>query len=113
MNNKYIENLIQFMDKSVCNFWAVQTVREMLEENGFSQLNVCDAWNVAPGGKYYVVKNHSAIFAFIVGNGDATSGFKIISSHSDSPCFRIKPNPEMLSDGGHQGVLSVGATDRA
>ena len=98
--NKYVDSLIEFMDKSVCNFWAVQTIREMLEHNGFCELNACDAWSVTPGGKYYVVKNHSAIFAFVVGNGDAASGFKIISAHSDSPCFRIKPNPEMLTDGG-------------
>ncbi len=98
--DKYIKSLIEFMDKSVCNFWAVQTIRETLEQNGFCELNTCNAWDVKPGGKYYVIKNHSAIFAFIVGKGDAASGFKIISAHSDSPCFRIKPNPEMLTDGG-------------
>lgn len=98
--NKYIKSLIEFMDKSVCNFFAIKTIRDMLEQNGFCELNTCNAWNVKPGGKYYVVKNHSAIFAFVVGKGDAASGFKIISAHSDSPCFRIKPNPEMLTDGG-------------
>ncbi len=98
--NKYVKSLIEFMDKSVCNFWAVQTIRETLEQNGFCELNTCNAWDVKPGGKYYVVKNHSAIFAFVVGKDDVASGFKIISAHSDSPCFRIKPNPEMLTDGG-------------
>ncbi|MBQ9076763.1 MAG: M18 family aminopeptidase [Muribaculaceae bacterium] len=92
-------NLLEFMDKSVCNFWAVRTIREMLDDNGFIGLDACDRWDVVPRGKYYVVKNHSAIFAFVVGNGDATDGFKIISAHSDSPCFRIKPRPEMLADG--------------
>ncbi len=102
MNTKqdYIKNLIQFMDKSVCNFYAVKTIKETLEQNGFSELDTRDAWSVEPGGKYYVVKNHSAIFAFVVGEGSVTEGFKIISAHSDSPCFRIKPNPEMLCDGG-------------
>ena len=34
-----------------------------------------------------------------MGNGSANDGFKIISAHSDSPGFRIKPHPEMLTDG--------------
>lgn len=97
---KYINDLMSFMDSSVINFYAVETIRERLDSNGFIFLNAADKWQLEPGGKYYVVKNNSAIFAFIVGEGDATAGYKIISAHSDSPCFRIKPNPEMVSDGG-------------
>ncbi|MBR5898123.1 MAG: M18 family aminopeptidase [Muribaculaceae bacterium] len=99
-NHKYITGLVDFMNKSVCNFWAVKTISETLEANGFSQLNPADAWNLKAGDRRYVVKNHSAIFAFVVGEGGAADGFKIISAHSDSPGFRIKPNPEMVSDGG-------------
>ena len=99
-NNRYIKDLVDFMNKSVCNFWAVKTISEILEANGFSQLNPADAWTLKAGDRRYVVKNHSAIFAFVVGEGGAADGFKIISAHSDSPGFRIKPNPEMVSDGG-------------
>ncbi len=98
--SKYISGLIDFMDKSVCNFFAVKTIKEILDANGFAELNPCDKWGLKPQGKYYVIKNNSAIFAFIVGKGEATAGFKIISAHSDSPCFRIKPHPEMITDGG-------------
>ncbi|MDE5980210.1 MAG: M18 family aminopeptidase, partial [Muribaculaceae bacterium] len=45
------------------------------------------------------VKNSSAVFAFIVGE-DPAAGFKIISAHSDSPGFRIKPNAEIVNEGG-------------
>ena len=99
-NNRYIKDLVDFMNKSVCNFWAVKTISEILEANGFSQLNPADAWTLKAGDRRYVVKNHSAIFAFVGGEGGAADGFKIISAHSDSPGFRIKPNPEMVSDGG-------------
>ena len=99
-NSRYVADLVEFMNNSVCNFWAVQTIRERLEIEGFCELDATESWNLKPQGKYYVVKNHSAIFAFVVGEGDAASGFKIISAHSDSPGFRIKPNPEMVTDGG-------------
>lgn len=95
-----INGLMQFLDESVCNFYAVRTLREMLDTAGFIKLDSRDKWNLEPGGKYYIVKNDSALFAFVPGNGGCASGFKIISAHSDSPGFRIKPNPEMLSDGG-------------
>ncbi len=97
--NAAIDGLMRFIDKSVCNFYAVDTLRQMLDSAGFEAIEQSAAWNLQRGGKYYVTKNGSAIFAFIVGNGSANDGFKIISAHSDSPGFRIKPHPEMLTDG--------------
>ncbi len=96
---EYISDLMSFMDASVCNFFAVKTIKERLDGDGYKELKLMDAWHLTAGGKYYVIKNNSAIFAFVVGT-DPVAGFNIISAHSDSPGFRIKPNPEMLSDGG-------------
>lgn len=96
----YIDSLIDFLNESPVNFIAAETIVKMLDKEGFSPLDASDRWVLTPGGKYYVVKNGSAVFAFVVGNGSATSGFKIISAHSDSPCFRIKPDPVMPTEGG-------------
>ena len=96
----YINSLMQFLDASPVNFLAVDTLRSTLEEAGFTQLNPSSHWNLNPGDKHYIVKNGSAIFAFIVGDGAPYNGFKIISAHSDSPGFRIKPNAEMKCEGG-------------
>lgn len=95
-----IDGLMDFMNESVCNFFAVKTLRAILDAEGFQALDARDKWSLKPGGKYYTVKNNTALMAFVVGIGDASAGFKIISAHSDSPCFRVKPNPEMLCDGG-------------
>lgn len=91
-------DLISFMNASPVNFLAVATVRNQLENAGFTRLSPADHWHLEENGRYYITKNDSAIFAFIVGN-DPSSGYKIISAHSDSPCFRIKPNAEMLGEG--------------
>ena len=100
MNSEYITSLKNFLDNSPCNFWAVETIRHELEAEGFTRLNLADSWEVHCGGRYYVTKNDSAIFAFVVGQGEISDGFKIIAAHSDSPCFRIKPKAEIVSDGG-------------
>lgn len=93
-------SLQDFLNQSPCNFLAVDTIRKNLESNGFTELRQADKWSLKVGGKYFVTKNSSAIFAFVVGSRPIDeSGFNIISAHSDSPCFRIKPNPEMVADG--------------
>ena len=96
--DKHISSLLHFMDNSVCNFLAVDTIKKMLTESGFCEKNLDDAICCNPGDKFFVTKNDSAIFAVKVGKKPVKdTGFKIITAHSDSPCFRIKPNPEMRS----------------
>ncbi len=98
--NPHIDSLIEFLNNSPVNFLAVDTLRTMLEEDGFVELDPSDRWTLERGGKYYLTKNSSALFAFVVGSGSPASGFKIISAHSDSPGFRIKPAAEIVCDGG-------------
>lgn len=99
--NQYIDSLLKFMDSSVCNFLAVDTMKKSLTENGFAEKRLEDSFQCKAGDKFFVTKNDSAIFAVTVGSKPVSeTGFKIISAHSDSPCFRIKPNPEMRSGDG-------------
>ncbi len=98
INNNY-KDLAAFMDASPVNFWAIKTLAGHLSANGFKELDMRDAWELTDGGRYFVKKNDSALFAFVVGAGEASKGYKIISAHSDSPGFRIKPNCEILCDG--------------
>ena len=99
--NTYIDSLLKFMDSSVCNFLAIDTIKKVLVENGFAEKRLEDAFACQAGEKFFVTKNDSAIFAVTVGSMPVSeTGFKIISAHSDSPCFRIKPNPEMFSSDG-------------
>ena len=93
-------SLMEFLDKSPVNFYAVRTVAERLDAEGFIRLDAAEAWSLEPGGRYYMVKNDSAIFGFVVGDNDPAAGFRIISAHSDSPCFRVKPNPLMRTPEG-------------
>ena len=96
---KFANELLDFIYKSPTAFHAVDTIKKVLNKEGFSELKECEKWNIEKGQKYYMTKNDSAIVAFVVGNGEVhEDGFKIIGAHTDSPTFRIKPNPEMTSE---------------
>lgn len=86
-----------FFDKSKLNFEAMDNLSAMLDEAGFKRLNEEDKWDLKTGGKYYVIKNETSLFAFRMGK-DSKNAFTIVGSHSDSPGFRIKPNPEMVKE---------------
>lgn len=100
MEQETARKLIEFIHESPTNFHAVLNLKQQLIENGFKQLFSGEAWNIEQGGKYFVTKNHSSLFAFVPGSGPiAENGFKLICAHSDSPTFRIKPNAEMTVEG--------------
>jgi aspartyl aminopeptidase len=94
-----INKLKNFLNSSPVNFFAVDTLRKQLNAAGFTYLDPREKWNIERGKKYYTTQNDSAIFAFIAGTAQVPGAYRIISAHSDSPCFRVKPNCEMLSDG--------------
>ena len=96
----YTEKLLNFIDASPVNFLAVRNVCNTLLDNGFVQLHADEALKDLPD-KFFITKNNSAVFAFHLGRQSmADAGFRIIAAHSDSPTFRIKPNAEMVGEGG-------------
>lgn len=95
-----IDDLKTFLDASPVNFLAVAELRRRLEAAGFTELRATDPWTIRPGARHYVTANDSALFAFIAGDAPAHAGVRIISAHSDSPCFRVKPECEIICDGG-------------
>lgn len=99
-NEQLISDLMHFLDASPVNFLAAKEICSRLDTAGFKALDPSMAWNLQPGGKYYIIKNGSAVIAFILGTESPASGYKIISAHSDSPGFRIKPHAEMRCEGG-------------
>lgn len=80
-------DICSFLKKSYTAYHAVKNSEDFLLENGFERLELQDKWDVKMGGKYYVVKNGSAIIAFVIGENFA---FNIAASHTDSPCLHIK-----------------------
>lgn len=88
--------LIDFISSSPTSYHATNTVKKYLDDNCYEELKESDSWNLQKGGKYYVIKNNSALLAFEIGNGEIEEdGFRLIGAHTDSPGFKIKPNAQM------------------
>ena len=97
-----IKRLLSFLDASPVNFLAVKNIADTLLANGFRRVDPSQPLGeVKSGDRFFVTKNDSSVFAFRIGNKPiADAGFHIICAHCDSPTFRIKPNAEMLTEGG-------------
>ena len=93
----FAKDLIQFIDGSPSAFHATKNAEEKLKNSGFNYLDLKESWKLEKGGKFYTVKNDSAIVAFEIGSGEIEEeGFKLVGAHTDAPTFKVKPNPEML-----------------
>jgi len=97
-----VKRLLDFLDASPVNFLAAQNIAAELEKAGYRKLDPREPIGpVKAGDKLYVTKNDSSVYAFHIGRQPmAEAGFRMICAHCDSPTFRIKPNAEMLCEGG-------------
>lgn len=100
MEKKLALELIDFLYDSPSACHGVKATQKILNENGFIEIKESDKWDLKAKGKYYVVKNDSALIAFEIGSGNIEeTGLRLIGAHTDVPGFRIKPNPQMISEG--------------
>ena len=99
MKDKYITNFVDFLMESPGVFHAVDAIARRLEGAGFIRLDEKEpSWDMVPGGRYYVTRNSSSCIAFCLPES-RPAVLRIMASHSDSPCFKIKPEPEIEAAG--------------
>lgn len=86
-------DVVNFINESPTAFNAVDNLKKELVNNNFIELLEEEKFNLKKGNKYFITRNDSCIIAFKIGkdvNNDYS--FKMVASHADSPCFKIKPN---------------------
>ncbi|MCD8197423.1 MAG: M18 family aminopeptidase [Lachnospiraceae bacterium] len=95
MYKEVAQKLVSFIKSSPTSFHAVRSISALVEEEGFERLREGAAWDIRPGGKYYVTRNGSSILAFKTGTQLENYSFHITASHSDSPTFKVKENAQI------------------
>ena len=101
MNDRdFNQGLLEFIEQSPTAFHAVEQMRQMLTAAGFEQLEEDRYWTQKPSSSCFVIRNGSSIVA--VRNGayhPAEEGLRLIGAHTDSPCLKIRPSPEISRHG--------------
>ena len=92
----YLSGLRRFLDGGVSPYHTVRLAADFLAAQGFAPLAPGGAFDVAPSGRYFV-ENGTFLAAFTV--GQKPDHFRIAAAHTDWPCLRVKPQPELVSGG--------------
>ena len=115
--NKFNENLFEFIKKSTCSFTTIKNIKEILIDNGYTELYENETWNLN-NNKNFVIRNDASIIAFNIGKYHNKS-FNITCTHSDTPGFSLKPKNEIyeynylkLNVMPYGGILNYGWLDR-
>lgn len=85
-------NLVEFLNNSPSSYNAIDSIKKILDENHYVELDERDAYALDKGGKYYIIRNGSSVMAFNVGNNLENPSLQLTASHSDCPSFVLKPN---------------------
>jgi len=104
----FIQGLLNFLKASPTPFHAVQNMAQQLSAQGFQTLKESEGWDLISGGKYVVVRNDSSLVAFIKGKQSPVErGIRLVGAHTDSPCLKVKPIPELSNKGYFQLGVEV------
>lgn len=107
--SELLTDLQQFLAASPTPFHAVAEMSKRLEKAGFTQLLETDQWSLQKGGRYFTLRNGSSIVAWVMPQNRelVESGIRMVGAHTDSPCLKVKPQPELHKHGYHQLGVEV------
>ncbi|WP_404437624.1 M18 family aminopeptidase [Microbacterium aerolatum] len=103
----HAEDLADFVAASPSSYHAAAEVARRLEDAGFVRLEEEDEWPAQPGGSFVVVRD-GAVIAWVVPKDAApTTPAQIFGAHTDSPGFKLKPQPTTGSRGWLQAGVEI------
>lgn len=93
--------LLDFLAASPTPFHAVGEMARWLTDAGFEHRAEPEPWALRPGGRYFTTRNDSSIIAWTlpVRTSLPASGLRMVGAHTDSPCLKVKPHPEIRQKG--------------
>lgn len=96
--------LIDFLNQSPTPYHAVASMEAALQSFGFVKLDERQQWSLVKATSYYVTRDDSTICAWKMPSDNNIDSIRMIGTHTDSPCLKVKPQPEIKQ----YGTLQLG-----
>lgn len=104
--NSALDDLIDFLDASPSPWHAASSAARRLLDGEAAPLDPRAVWSDLPPVGLTVV-GASLVAYRLAAAPTPTTPFRIIGAHTDSPCLRIKPHPDVSSHGWRQLAVEV------
>ena len=102
----HVAELSAFITAAPSSFHAAAQAARQLTRAGFTALDERAAWPEGPGRRFVV--RDGAVIAWVQPEAaTATSAFRLVGAHTDSPSFKLKPNPDTGDHGWRQAGVEV------
>jgi aspartyl aminopeptidase len=101
----HASDLAAFVTASPSSYHAAAEVARRLELAGFSEQRETEPWQA--GGARYVIRDGAVIAWRVPDAISGPAGFRIVGAHTDSPGFKLKPEPSAYAFGWSQAGMEV------
>ncbi|MBR7831629.1 M18 family aminopeptidase [Actinospica durhamensis] len=103
----HTDDLLAFLRAAPTPFHAVAEAAARLERAGFTPLSEAESWTDAVHGARYVIRSGALVAWYLPADAPAERPLRILGSHTDSPNLRVKPAPDVTTEGWRQVAVEV------
>lgn len=105
----HISAFADFISESPSSYHAAATVADRLRGAGFVELDERRPWarGSASGGGYFFIRDGAIVAWLAPEAATPDTAFRVVGAHTDSPGFKLKPNPDSVRFGWQQTAMEV------
>lgn len=103
----HADDLADFVAASPSSYHAAAEVARRLEAAGFTRLQEEEEWPTPTGGRFVVVRDGAAIAWVVPEDAGSLTPAHVFGAHTDSPGFKLKPQPTTGARGWLQAAVEV------
>ncbi|HET9872393.1 MAG TPA: M18 family aminopeptidase [Propionibacteriaceae bacterium] len=90
----HLRDLTDFISASPSSFHAAAECARRLRAAGFSQQDETQPWDAADRSRF-LIRDGALVAWRLPAAVTGTTAFRVVGSHTDSPTFTLKPNPDV------------------